>query len=454
MIRKRIRVVEGSCSHCRRRRVVCDLQKPACRKCVTSQHSCDYEAKALKWVNGAAIKGPRAPVKASGTAHGRPLSLTPALHDEQLVSYFENMVLPRFNLSTAPLSADVHAIRNDPALWNVILTIAAAHFKLYGKVTLSYTTLATRKARLDVMTQYRKRLENTSTSSFDAQYLFMTAGYLCLLDGVIEPSEEATASLIHLDGGKAILDRWNHLPETMLTRKGLQAHLLSNFATVDLFRCILRGQMPYFESRLWAKFATIDCWWGNLPVGDQFLTIMATFSDLALIGCSKRPRGHRGSISEVLDSTEALGMEELNQRSMTAAPEEHADQYAEPWALFCSAYRVSTVIYVYRALLGLPKTDRAVQNMVHEGVHALCGKQLQGKLSSCLLFPTLIIGANCISSEQQIRIRGGLSQTASYLSFGNVQILSRFLEHVWNKPQMSVDWWDTFDDLPDNSFIF
>ena len=385
---------------------------------------------------------------------GRPLSLTPALHDEQLVSYFENMVLPRFNLSNASLSADVHAIKNYPALWNVILTIAASHFNLYGKVTLSYSTLATRKARLKVITQYRKQLENISMSSFDAQYLFMTAGYLCLLDGVIEPSEDATASLIHLDGGKAILDRWNQLPEMMLSRAGLQAHLLSNFATVDLFHCILRGQMPYFESGLWANFATIDCWWGNLPVGDQFLTIMATFSDLALIGCSKRPREQRSSLSEVSDWPEALEMEQLYPGPMIAATKEYAGQYAEPWALFCSAYRVSTVIYVYRALLGLRKTDRAVQNMVLEGVNTLCGKQLQGKLSSCLLFPTLIIGANCTSTEQQSRIRRGLSQTASYLSFGSMQILSRFLEHVWSKPQMSVDWWDTFDDLPDNSFIF
>jgi hypothetical protein len=356
---------------------------------------------------------------------------------------------------TLPL--DLEAIMHDEPLQQAIFAVARAHFDTFAHATSNNSLVSRRRARYSAIHMLRERLELGLDATTTAQQLFPVNVLLCMLDGMIEPSEEANASVYHLRGGYALIQGNANIPAQMLSRGGLPAHLLSVFATMDLVHALLSGEKPYFDPFIWYMFSDTQVWFGNLAHNDRFLALLKTFSEMASLGhtvASQLPSVDGLRLVErcLPPIQSALASQSQGERSSTsgpAIPREH-------WRKFCALYELTATIYMHRALRMLPIDDELVQIATRRGVECLVDESLPGMLAHCVIFPILVIGAHAVHTQDRRAILQAISPSKDYLSFGNLQVMTDLLENMWSKPgpDMRANWWQCFQPLSGNVFLF
>lgn len=441
----RIRTVEGSCWSCRERRVICDLTLPQCEKCTKIGRRCDYGKVRLRWTDCVASRGRLAGKKI-------PLYQPPTLQRNQdtHILYFENELLPRFNLSNSVPSLDLKFLAQDPILIQSIIAVANAHQTYAYRSPDEQMSLARIQDRNNALRLFRKHLMAASNDEVNNS-LFMANVLLCILDGIIEPSTETSATHHHLVGGKAILKHWGGVSGIFKQKGELPILMLSIFATMDLTHALLMGDEPYFDASSWAEFGGGEPWWGNVPANDDFLETMAILSQLATLGHGVRFCKKTVAIGMLLSIQNTL------EHQATSASEESPDKAA--WAAFCSVYRFTASVYLYRALSGLDVDHPLVQQAVTGCMDVVGGTVLTHKLHHCILFPLLVVGTHCTSNEQRNLVRRSLVQTSTYLSFESLHSLESFLERRWVRLDEKSDaiqssWWEYFDEIAAATCLF
>ncbi|KAF3393206.1 hypothetical protein DPV78_009417 [Talaromyces pinophilus] len=415
---------------------------------------------------------------------------------DELMLYFEHIVIDRFNLSTEPVLVDLVAVNKYPALRYSVTAVANAHQQLTYCPGHHDAFLSKRTARLKAIYNFRTQLENPTHHKKSRRVLpldlFIANVLLCILDGVIDPNDESAACHVHYRGGRAILSQWK-LHQQLLQRhkRGLPALMLSCFATMDLTYSLLTGEEQYFRDTTWAHFAGSDGWWGVLPPCDPFLDIMRILSRLAHLGHVVHSGGDTVLFSDELEAlTMALrgyttltdGLEPLSllqQNDLFAlktsrntqtplAPHlllpmyscEHQFDYDESWTVFCNAYRLAGLIYIYRVFHRLDLSHPLVQQATSYGLRAICESRLKGKLAHCLLFPALVIGAHCRTAPQQKANLLAMRSTAAFLNFGSLRVMETFLQGLWarspsfEEERESESWWECFKPIAEKTFLF
>ncbi|KAJ9300344.1 transcriptional regulator family: Fungal Specific TF [Paecilomyces variotii] len=407
---------------------------------------------------------------------------------DHLMLYFQHELLDRFNVAKDRLQVDVGSACKDPALLQSVTAVANAHHFLYARRSQQHAVWAKKMARLTAIKLFRERLQMSRVRRRQQQLvktgadggldiasmkdLFVINVLFCILDGIIEPLDEGAATYLHFHGGRAILAQWGFLDQLFRVKKGLSALMLSIFATMDLTHSLLTGETPYFSPGSWTGFAECEGWWGILPPGDQFLEIMAALSHVARLVHQYRSIGMSLPLKDILSVWNTLdpngsGLMDKSGFVITSLPaiplEPSAPSdtggpqpldYDRSWEVFCSAYRQTALIYIYRAVCNLPLTHPCVQEATEVGHRAICETQLAGKLSHCLLFPTLVIGSQCLIPEQQSALRKNLLLTGTFLYFGSIPIMDQFLQDLWSTPDPNVSWWDCFESISRKTFLF
>lgn len=380
--------------------------------------------------------------------------MSPALEDTDLIAYFNDAVLPRFQIYEKMVQLDFNAVIQDQTLQQAILAVAKAHYALNSKIVNSDIVLVRRRARHSAIESFRHLLEAEISHESTAQQLFTINVLLCMLDGVIEPSDENNASVCHLRGGFAILSRWGNTCRRMLVEGGMHAHLLSVFTTMDLIHALLKGERPFFQPVTWLMFANTPTWFGSLVPDDPFLSILKAYSELACLGSiihdSVPHEEGLQIVNRCLPSIESTFKLPLSTSSLTFA-DEITSTY---WTIFCSMYQMCGIIYIERALRLKSIDDEAVQLAVRRGVEMLVDNVLPGMMSHCLVFPVLVIGSHCIHSQDRRAVLEALSSTSSYLSFGSIHMMTDFLRKLWNNLEMHTVWWDCFEPISGTAFLF
>lgn len=496
---RRPRVVEGSCYPCRKRRIKCDLGRPSCSRCLETNQTCGYGGAPFRWVGGMALRGRHAPnqspelrsptegfgprrlSESSNTTSGEgskrrtsdsdlaplvrysasqdpygspglasPLS-TPPPDETTLVPYFANAVLPRFLLGDGSIPVDQVALTRNASLQQTILAIARAHYDMLSKSATSSTALVRTRSRHDAIASFRQRLERDVRSGDACHELFTVNVLLCMLDGMIEPSDEVNASSVHLKGGFAMLNRWKNVAAEMLSRDGMDSHLLSVFVTMDLVHAVLSGRKPYFESLIFNLFADIQAWWGRLPSSDRLLTLFKAFSDTAAMA-HLIFSGLPSAQAQLL--TERILPQVQNELHLPYGGYHASSDSASEWATFCSLYEIATWIFLQRAVKQRKVDDEAVQSYAVQGLTLLSDGSLPGMLQHCLVLPMAVIGAHCIRQQDQRAMIHVLNPTVSYLSFGNLPLLMDFLKEIWTHADPAVTWWKMFESIAEKVFLF
>jgi len=442
----RIRTVEGSCWACKERRVICDLTLPTCDKCAKIGRRCDYGKVRLRWTDCVASRGRLAGQKI-------PLYQPPVVQKnaDHHMLYFEHELLPRFNLSNTVPRVDLEVLHKNPILLQSVVAVSNAH-AAYRSANVKALTLSKIQDRNDALRMFRKHLMSSHTDEVNSS-LFIANVLLCILDGIVEPSTENSATHYHLVGGKAILKQWHGMREVLKLKSDLPVLMLSIFATMDLTHALLIGDQPYFEASTWIEFGDCEPWWGKVKPDDDFLETMATLSQLAGLGYEVRNLRDVAQIGVLYSIQKALDQQSQRQQERAKTPESVA------WAAFCSAYRYTASVYLYRALSGLDVDHKLVQQAVTQCMEIVAGPDLDEKLHHCILFPLLIVGSHCLLDKQRDEIRKSISRTGGYLSFESLRSLQVFLEERWSKLDNSqeireLNWWEYFGQIANVTCLF
>ncbi|KEQ94798.1 hypothetical protein AUEXF2481DRAFT_258487 [Aureobasidium subglaciale EXF-2481] len=452
---KRIRISEGSCWRCKDRRVLCDVKKPVCTRCEAAGTKCEYGTR-YKWANGVAARGRFAgqnwlPVKTPSPPPPRLKS--PSTPDDWQVLYFAKEVLPRFSLMDDGPEVDPAWLITDSSIHQAVIAVANAH-RLFRNHGVQEETLSQiKQARLTAIRSLRTRLQDSFNLSH--AITFPSSVLLCMLDGIIEPQEDGLAAAFHLRGGRAILQYGNHMMEVSSVKSGPMSLFLSVYATMDLTYAILGGETPHLGPDIWLQLADSEAWWSGIKDDHAFVDIMALLAQLAQLGHDVRSTGFPAPIRELLEIQLTLGRTESRLESLaTPASSPNGCQSLDALTVFCSAYRASARIYMYRALCNLNISDLLVQESVQEGIYALQQAPLIGKLAHCLLFPCLMIGTHCITPDAQQTVLSSLEIAGDYLSFGSIKIMEGFLRDLWLAGDISTDFWTTMQPVSGKAFMF
>lgn len=93
----RIRTTKGSCWPCKKRRVKCDLAKPACRRCASAGTACDYNSRLIRWsTRPSSSVIPRGEVR---------LTVSLDVCERRALDYFHRRVWPLLTTSKEPCAA-------------------------------------------------------------------------------------------------------------------------------------------------------------------------------------------------------------------------------------------------------------------------------------------------------------------------------------------------------------
>lgn len=371
--------------------------------------------------------------------------------------YFANTVLPRFQIPDEPIQLDFDAVLQDEALQQTVTAVSQAHYALHSRVDVYDIAMIRKGARQSAIAGFRKCLAQGVQSESSAQRLFAINILLCVLDGMIEPSEELNASTCHLRGGFAILDQWTNTPTRMLLQDGLQAHLLSIYATMDLVHALLSGDKPFFESMIWKMFADVQTWFGRLQTGDRFLDILAAFSDMAALGnlvYNNPPTRSVALVEKCLPPIENIFAPSIGQDVLHRRPSGDFGTCDSSWDSFCSIYEICGFIYLQRALRMRSPEEEIIQAATRRGVEKLMDDKLPTMMRHCVVFPMLVIGSHCTLAQDRKAILDVLSPSTSYLSFGNMQLMADFLRAVWSRGDIQETWWQCFAPVSQKAFLF
>jgi hypothetical protein len=346
---------------------------------------------------------------------------------------------------------DLKLLSQDPILLQSVIAVANAH-ATYRSANEKALSLSKIQDRNNALRMFRKQLMGTQTDETNAS-LFIANVLLCILDGIIEPITESSATHHHLMGGKAILRQWKGMRDVFQLKYELPVLMLSIFATMDLTHSLLIGDDPYFDASSWSEFGDCEPWWGNVKSNDDFLETMAILSQLATLGHEVRHFRGTAPIGIMLSIQMALEQQAARQEDAGRTQDQKA------WAAFCASYRFTASVYLYRALSALDVDHPLVQQAVSDCMEVIGGHDLTDKLHHCILFPVLVVGSHCLLSEQRLAIRKSIARTASYLSFEALRSLECFLEKRWDELDTSSEcnqssWWVYYNGIANVTCLF
>ncbi|CZT50781.1 uncharacterized protein RSE6_11831 [Rhynchosporium secalis] len=351
-------------------------------------------------------------------------------------------------MSDSMMRLDLAELSKDPVLLQSVVAVANAH--AYRRANEQGMSLSKIQDRNSALRLFREHLMGAHTEEINHS-LFIANVLLCILDGIIEPITESSATHHHIIGGKAILKQWRGMGGILQNKNELPLLMFSIFVTLDLTHALLIGDVPYFDASIWSKFGDCEPWWGNVKSDDDFLETLAIISQLATLGHEVRNFRSTASIG-VLHSIQTA-LEQQATRQLEIKPDQAA------WSAFCACYRFTASVYLYRALSVLDVDHERVQQAVGDCMEIISGDSLTDKLHHCILFPILIIGSHCLKKEQRVVIKKSIARTGLYLSFESLRSLEAFLEKRWAQLDtrhdcMTASWWAYFDGIANFTCLF
>ncbi|CRK39037.1 hypothetical protein BN1723_000603 [Verticillium longisporum] len=278
---RRVRVVPGSCWPCKKRRVRCDLTKPACRRCIVDGGSCDYNAQLIRWSTRPSVNlsQPLAEIAASAARRSPCLKIEPPLaNDEQrALGYFQGRVWPLLTTVPNPCAPPTPVAMQHRVVLLSMCVFAASHRYLQDGRGAELIT-PTRSECLQVL---RTQVGGCCKDNNDMLPTLLFAVLLLYLhDGLVEGSA-TSATMKHHVGVLAILDQLGGL--TKVVGKGQESMdmLLSEFASADLTTALLQQRTPGFAPHVWDVIDEGSVWWGRDAKGR--CSLAAVFHDMATL---------------------------------------------------------------------------------------------------------------------------------------------------------------------------
>lgn len=450
---KRERTVPGSCWPCKQRRVKCDLVQPRCRRCTLSGSKCSYDKILVRW-NARPTRG--APVTYQLPTIGLLGSLPPdtslAKGDLRALEYFQAALWPLFTTAARPCPPPISlAMESQPVLL-VMCELADAHRALRDKLLKDRSPAEDK--RLSCLTSVREQLLQSASNSESLSRLLVAVLLLYFLDGFIDCTRQSASTTSHQSGVQAIVEHLGGF--SALIGKGQKDTnmLMSEFASTDLTRSLLDDRAPCVPADIWTRIETGTVWWEKQRYGETTLaTVFGIMSEMAFYRHSVQMDRMEPSMEKIREfearlqpTSLTLALDHLRVPDPYVVPESDADQTMQPMA-FTRAFQHAALIYLYRAICGLPARHCLVQQHVQHCLTCIMGISTSCKAHNCVIFPLYVSGAHAFGVEQQSFVLNKLDTIYATLRFNSLLSIRAALEDLWASPAHDGHWSDMFTSL-------
>ncbi|KAF7515947.1 hypothetical protein PCG10_002673 [Penicillium crustosum] len=236
--------------------------------------------------------------------------------------------------------------------------------------------------------------------------------------------------------------------------------LLSEFASTDLTKALLDDRSPCFPAEIWTQIEHGTVWWDQETYdGTTLASVFRIMAEMSFYRQQIKGDPETLSMEVVRDferclqpSFQILNVDHIKNpntymvHESTLEPRMQADS-------FTRAFQHSALVYLYRAICGLPPRHSLVQQHVQSAVECIRNISPLSKAHNCIIFPLYIMGAHTFLQDQQTFVSERLDSIYKYLRFNSVLLVRAALEDLWKSPRHNGDWWDMFRSLGDHVLV-
>lgn len=459
----RIRITKGSCWSCKKRRVKCDLTKPACRRCASAGTPCDYNSRLIRW---STRPSGRVPPPACGIVIPRgEVRLTVSLDvcERRALDYFHRRVWPLLSTSEEPCAAPTPVALEHRVVLLAACVLSDSHRRLQDGG--AHDAPGTR--RVECLAAVRTEIAGCCVDVRGTGPLVVLLFAVILLhfdDGYVGCTLKSAATSSHHSGILAILERLGGIRAALDKAPEPLHMLISEFATTDLTTAIIRGRPPSFEPAVWDLIDQGPVWWGRDPLGR--VTLASVFREMASMSLylqATTTMAQEFSIERVRQFEAALRpvyapltIEDCDGQS-TASEGSEALSAVEMEAVHAftliRAFQHAALLYLYRAVCGLPTRHALVQQHVKSCLACIFEIPRQAKVINCVIFPLFIAGAHSVSTEEQRAVLDMTDVLYDGMRFASIEAVKSVFNRVWFSDSTNQSWFDVFHHLGPHTLV-
>ncbi|KAH6689636.1 fungal-specific transcription factor domain-containing protein [Plectosphaerella plurivora] len=471
---QRVRVVQGSCWPCKKRRVKCDLTKPVCQRCATAGAACDYNTRLIRWSTRPSVALADASGKIPGTGTMTVTAATaaaaramrtierPLVNDEQrALGYFQGRVWPLLTTVPDPCAPPTPFAMQHRVVMLSMCVFAASHRYLQDGRGEELIT----PARSECLQVLRAQVDGVCNRRSDMLPTLLFAVLLLYLhDGFVEGSA-SSATLKHSHGVLAILAQLGGLPAVIGRGQESLDMLLSEFASADLTTALLQERAPAFAPDMWPVIDKSSVWWGRDPLGR--CSLAGVFEDMAALAIyhdELRSGAEILAVDRVRDfelrlqpiyapltaeDLSGTGSDAGSSPLSTASPSTPSPGDIEAVEAFklVRAFQQTALIYMYRVICGLSAYHPLVQQHVESCLDGLFEVPRSSNIYHCVIMPLYVAGAHAQSPKRREAVVDMVGSIFDDMRFGSVRAIGVALRDVWRGNPDAMSWRTMFSHL-------
>ncbi|KAF2018276.1 hypothetical protein BU24DRAFT_440896 [Aaosphaeria arxii CBS 175.79] len=453
---KRIRIVEGSCWPCKKRRIKCDLTKPSCSRCSRIGSECNYNSRLIKWSTRPTATAPEI---FQAIPRDERLSASLAIYEKRALDYFHGRFWPLLTTSSQPCTPPTFVALEHRVVLLATCVLADSHRVLQdGRNSQRNLYLK----RLDCLAAVRGELGCCyAEENGPLMTLLFAVLLLYFLDGYLECTRDFASTSSHHAGVRAIIERLGGITSVMRTSEASMQMLLSEFASTDLTTAMLRGTIPHFPPEFWDSVEQGSVWWGRDLFGRSSLakvfremSTMMFWREGTIVGAEEFSIEQIRVFEAALRPVYATLVEDDFQLT-GSIPDTQDNDSADVVACYTltRALQHAALIYLYRAVCNLPITHPQVQQHVLSCLDCIFAIQRPSKILNCVLFPLCIAGAHATSAKYQRTVLDLLNLVYDEMRFASVHSISSALEAIWKSEEDTLSWVNMFAGLSENTLV-
>lgn len=449
----RIRIVEGSCWPCKKRRVKCDLGKPICQRCSKVGATCDYNARLIRWSNR---PSGNVPASFQVTSRGDRLSASLAVYEKRALDYFHSRLWPLLSTAAKPTPPPTLLALEHRVVLLATCVVADSHRLLQdGRNSRHGLNIK----RLECLSAVRNEVDGCCNKGQDELITLLLAVLLLYYhDGFLECTQKSASTASHHSGVMALLEQLGGIYFVLNSCPDSLHMLLSEFASSDLTTAILQGRPPSFPPDLWDVLDQGAVWFSRDPLGRCSLSHV--LQEMA-------------SMAFYLDATtnlyEEFSMERIRQYEAALRPVyapltiddldvsgdnlgEMDGEAVQAFTLI-RAFQHAALIYLYRALCGLPTLHPLVQQHVQSCLDCIFEIKRPSKVLNCIIFPLCVAGAHSQSTRHQKSVLNMVNVIYDDMRFGSIHAVSTALSAIWKTETENMTWSEMFSELSPHALV-
>lgn len=459
----RVRIAKGSCWPCKKRRVKCDLIKPVCRRCASNGATCDYNSRLIRWSTRQSAHVP----SAYETISRSDVHLTVSLEvsERRALDYFHRRVWPLLSTSKEPCAAPTPVALEHRVVLLAACVLSDSHRRLQDGASRGNNTVS--KRRVECLAAVRTEVTGCCVDVEGTGPLVVLLFAVILLhfdDGYVGCTVRTASTFSHYSGVLAILERLGGINVVLKTAPEPLHMLISEFATTDLTTSIIRGQAPFFQPEVWDLIDQGPVWWGRDPLGR--VSLASVFREMASMSLYLQATANMAqdfSIERVRRFEAALRpvyapltIEDCDcQSTSSEGSDEPSAMELEAVHAFTliRAFQHAALLYLYRAICGLPTRHALVQQHVKSCLACIFEIPRQAKVLNCVIFPLFLAGVHSVSAEEQLAVMNMADLLYDGMRFASIEAVRSVFKASWSSTRANLSWFEVFKHLSPHALV-